>query len=60
MPRGRNKKKSPVFDTTQESLVSRNRRESDGGLSSNIGELRITASQNSLPVPRRRSSRPGA
>ena len=31
-----------------------------GGLSSNIEELRMTGSKNSLLVPRRRSSRPGA
>ena len=33
--------------------------ESDGGLLSNIEELRMTGSKNSLPVPRRRSSHPG-
>lgn len=58
--KGKKQEKVSRFDTTQRSLVSRNQRESDGWLSSNIGELRITASKNSLPVPRRRSSHPGA
>ena len=49
-----------VVDTTSKQRMCRRQRQDDGGFQSAFQVLRMTGTENKLPVCRRRASRPGA
>ena len=54
------KRNFDVVDTTSTHRIWRRQRQDDGGLQSAFQVLRMTGTENKLPVCRRRASRPGA